>query len=133
MSCLHIETDILFISSNTVAHKHKKKDDNPHRLSSGELAGARTQDPNIKSVVLYLLSYEFIAPNRFWWCKDRTFFSNAKIKCIFLSSSAIFRKLQTHFIFYHKHLDYLQTLLVNKKQAHLKSALVLCFVVRITP
>ena len=59
--------------------------------------------------------------------------ANAKIKCIFLSSSAIFRKLQTHFIFYHKHLDYLQTLLVNKKQAHLKSALVLCFVVRITP
>ena len=95
-------------------HKYKKKTA-IRRLPSGELAGARTQDPNIKSVVLYLLSYEFIAPNRFWWCKDRTFFSNAKIKCIFLSSSAIFRKLQTHFIFYHKHLDYLQTLLVNKK------------------
>ena len=30
----------------------------------GELAGARTQDPNIKSVVLYLLSYEFIAPTQ---------------------------------------------------------------------
>ena len=28
-----------------------------------ELAGARTQDPNIKSVVLYLLSYEFIVQN----------------------------------------------------------------------
>ena len=31
------------------------------RLPSGELAGARTQDPNIKSVVLYLLSYEINA------------------------------------------------------------------------
>ena len=29
---------------------------------SRELAGARTRDPNIKSVVLYLLSYEFIVP-----------------------------------------------------------------------
>ena len=29
---------------------------------AGELAGARTRDPNIKSVVLYLLSYEFIVP-----------------------------------------------------------------------
>ncbi len=27
----------------------------------GEPAGARTQDPNIKSVVLYLLSYGFSA------------------------------------------------------------------------
>ena len=27
-------------------------------------AGARTRDPNIKSVVLYLLSYGFIVPNR---------------------------------------------------------------------
>ena len=57
--------------------------------SSGELAGARTQDPNIKSVVLYLLSYEFIAPNRFWWCKDMTFFLNAKINYKFLHSTAI--------------------------------------------
>ena len=29
-----------------------------------ESAGARTRDPNIKSVVLYLLSYGFIVPNR---------------------------------------------------------------------
>ena len=29
------------------------------QLFSGEPAGARTQDPNIKSVVLYLLSYGF--------------------------------------------------------------------------
>ena len=57
--------------------------------SSGELAGARTQDPNIKSVVLYLLSYEFIAPNRFWWCKDRTFFLIAKIKSTFLQNIII--------------------------------------------
>ena len=69
-------------------HKYKKKT-TIRRLPSGELAGARTQDPNIKSVVLYLLSYEFIVPNRFWWCKDRTFFSNAKIKCIFLSSRVL--------------------------------------------
>ena len=27
--------------------------------ASGESAGARTRDPNIKSVVLYLLSYGF--------------------------------------------------------------------------
>ena len=113
--------------------RHKTKKTAIRRLPSGELAGARTQDPNIKSVVLYLLSYEFIAPNRFWWCKDRTFFSNAKINCIFLSYSYIFRKLQTHFIFYHKQLDHLQILIVNKKQAHLKSALVLCLVVCLIP
>ena len=58
---------------NAVAPQTKKKT-TAFLQSSGELAGARTQDPNIKSVVLYLLSYEFIAPNRFWWCKDRTFF-----------------------------------------------------------
>ena len=34
------------------------------RLFSRESAGARTRDPNIKSVVLYLLSYGFIVPNR---------------------------------------------------------------------
>ena len=33
-------------------------------LKFGESAGARTRDPNIKSVVLYLLSYGFIVPNR---------------------------------------------------------------------
>ena len=34
------------------------------RHNCGEPAGARTRDPNIKSVVLYLLSYGFIVPNR---------------------------------------------------------------------
>ena len=39
---------------------HKQKKRSYHLRPSGELAGARTRDPNIKSVVLYLLSYEFI-------------------------------------------------------------------------
>ena len=52
-----------FIVSNVVAPQTKKT--TAFLQSSGELAGARTQDPNIKSVVLYLLSYEFIAPNHF--------------------------------------------------------------------
>ena len=34
------------------------------QLFSGEPAGARTQDPNIKSVVLYLLSYGFSRAKR---------------------------------------------------------------------
>ncbi len=40
-------------------------------------AGARTQDPNIKSVVLYLLSYRIPLHREkqvtlfFWWGKDR--------------------------------------------------------------
>ena len=33
------------------------------RHNCGEPAGARTRDPNIKSVVLYLLSYGFIITN----------------------------------------------------------------------
>ena len=88
--CLHINADTPFFAQRSCATNKKKT--TIRKLPSGELAGARTQDPNIKSVVLYLLSYEFIAPNRFWWCKDRTFFSNAKIKCIFLSSRALIRK-----------------------------------------
>ena len=36
--------------SNNSAAQHKK---------TGESAGVRTRDPNIKSVVLYLLSYGF--------------------------------------------------------------------------
>ena len=56
---------------------------------SCELAGARTQDPNIKSVVLYLLSYEFIPAksgigSRFWWCKCMDNFCFPKIKELFL-------------------------------------------------
>ena len=35
-----------------------------HLVAFRELAGARTRDPNIKSVVLYLLSYEFIVAKR---------------------------------------------------------------------
>ena len=41
----------------------------------GELAGTRTQDPYIKSVLLYQLSYQFIPGTRgescFWECKNR--------------------------------------------------------------
>ena len=36
-------------------------------------AGTRTQDPNIKSVMLYQLSYEIgFKPLRLKWCKYRT-------------------------------------------------------------
>ena len=79
--CLHTDLKTPLIIQRSCAQIQKKTAIG--RLPSGELAGARTQDPNIKSVVLYLLSYEFIAPNRFWWCKDRTFFSNVKIKSTF--------------------------------------------------
>ena len=75
--CLHTNAQTIFIKQRSCATKLRcddKKKTTAFLQSSGELAGARTQDPNIKSVVLYLLSYEFIAPNRFWWCKDRTFF-----------------------------------------------------------
>ena len=64
---------------------------------AGELAGARTRDPNIKSVVLYLLSYEFIVPirgiPRFWWCKCRHYFCYTKIISCFLSPFAANRQL----------------------------------------
>ena len=50
----------------------------------GELAGARTQDPNIKSVVLYLLSYEFNVPK--WDIPD---FGGAKIDIIFVFAKYI--------------------------------------------
>ena len=90
--CLHINRVFLSLF-NAVAPQIQKKTV-IRRLPSGELAGARTQDPNIKSVVLYLLSYEFIAPNHFWWCKDRTFFSNAKIKLTFFIHIIILYFLQ---------------------------------------
>ena len=41
----------------------------------GDLAGARTQDPNIKSVVLYLLSYQVNLPAfAECGCKSTAFF-----------------------------------------------------------
>ena len=48
---------------------------------SGESAGVRTRDPNIKSVVLYLLSYGFSEYQcfRVWWCKDSNYFYSSKI------------------------------------------------------
>ena len=47
----------------------------------GESAGVRTRDPNIKSVVLYLLSYGFseYQCSRIWWCKDSNYFYSSKI------------------------------------------------------
>ena len=47
----------------------------------GESAGVRTRDPNIKSVVLYLLSYGFSEYQcfRVWWCKDSNYFYTTKI------------------------------------------------------
>ena len=46
---------------NTDSRKKDSQFDYPFFCES---AGARTRDPNIKSVVLYLLSYGFIVPNR---------------------------------------------------------------------
>ena len=50
-------------------------------------AGARTQDPNIKSVVLYQLSYGISdtkrGVSRFWWCKCIEYFCFTKIKRYF--------------------------------------------------
>ena len=76
----------------------KTKQPTPFQESvAGELAGARTRDPNIKSVVLYLLSYEFIVPirgiPRFWWCKCRHYFCYTKIISDFLSPFAANRQL----------------------------------------
>ena len=64
---------------------------------SGELAGARTRDPNIKSVVLYLLSYEFIIAEKtfsmgflpFRRCKCNRFFCFTKIKRYFCDEEII--------------------------------------------
>jgi hypothetical protein len=39
---------------------------------SRDPAGTRTQDPNIKSVMLYQLSYEIINRFRLKWCKYRS-------------------------------------------------------------
>ena len=40
-------------------------------LLSSDPAGIRTQDPNIKSVMLYQLSYGIIYRFRLKWCKYR--------------------------------------------------------------
>ena len=73
--------------------RHKKIGFLAKAYSLGELAGARTRDPNIKSVVLYQLSYEFIVTRsangsvlRFWWCKCREYFCITKIKRYFCST-----------------------------------------------
>ena len=56
--------------------------------SSRELAGTRTQDPYIKSVLLYQLSYQFFNPFLLWSAKIRqkgigaNFFCK-KVKSIF--------------------------------------------------
>ncbi len=66
-------------SSNPTETKNSEEAQRPPRCF-GDPAGARTQDPNIKSVVLYRLSYEISGQNKratnaattqFWWCKSR--------------------------------------------------------------
>ena len=54
----------------------------------GDLAGARTQDPHIKSVMLYLLSYQV---NRFCGCKSTAFFVTESLFCsnFFLSPKCL--------------------------------------------
>ena len=51
-----------------------------------ESAGARTRDPNIKSVVLYLLSYGFNVPN---WIIS--VFGGANVDNIFIIAKFILR------------------------------------------
>ena len=55
----------------------------------GESAGARTRDPNIKSVVLYLLSYGFIVPNR-----SISVFGGANVDNIFIIAKFILSLLR---------------------------------------
>ena len=65
------------------AHNSQKKDS--LKLSFfRESAGARTRDPNIKSVVLYLLSYGFIVPNR-----SISVFGGANVDNIFIIAKFI--------------------------------------------
>ncbi len=71
------------LAPTQLATKQKKRRQ-PHWLPSGELAGARTQDPNIKSVVLYLLSYEFIVPTQ-----AKLVFGGANVGNIFVLSKKI--------------------------------------------
>ena len=59
--CLHTYTSLSFFKSidcPTEVSYHKKTAVKKTAVS-GESAGVRTRDPNIKSVVLYLLSYGF--------------------------------------------------------------------------
>ena len=51
------------MADGSLCVENKKANSCERVCFSGELAGARTRDPNIKSVVLYLLSYEFIVTN----------------------------------------------------------------------
>ena len=67
--CLHKLADITKLigsppQCSTMSCKTKQPPEKGGCLR--ELAGARTQDPNIKSVVLYLLSYEFIVQNGYF-------------------------------------------------------------------
>ena len=53
--------DLIYQQANELRGRKKQNKANFFKSAlSGEPAGARTQDPNIKSVVLYLLSYGFI-------------------------------------------------------------------------
>ena len=50
---------ILTLKPSKTNYLIQKKEPIARLLQGGESAGARTRDPNIKSVVLYLLSYGF--------------------------------------------------------------------------
>ena len=71
--CFKQSSEIYYLTSQQCIYK---KSSRFHLLlvNFGESAGARTRDPNIKSVVLYLLSYGFSDTNEvypsIWWCKD---------------------------------------------------------------
>ena len=67
---------------------HAERGESNNSPLSRESAGARTRDPNIKSVVLYLLSYGFNVPN---WIIS--VFGGAKIDNIFIIAKFILRLL----------------------------------------
>ena len=81
-----------FVVSGELAHKCTQQKKQQTKvccsLKFRESAGARTRDPNIKSVVLYLLSYGFNVPNR-----SISVFGGANVDNIFIIAKFILRLL----------------------------------------
>ena len=85
--------DLIYQQTNELRGNKKENKANFFKSAlSGESAGARTRDPNIKSVVLYLLSYGFsnlpiseryMLSIPFRRCKFNRIFSFHKIKNYF--------------------------------------------------
>ena len=70
---------ILTLKPSKTNYLIQKKESITRLLQGGESAGVRTRDPNIKSVVLYRLSYGFSDSKlSFWWCKDSNYFNTSK-------------------------------------------------------